>query len=514
MEGKREAMEVKQDATRKALVLCAVCLAGLILPLEYTGPAMALSAIGAQLGGSSVALAWVVNAFALSFGSAIMAAGTLADLYGRKRMFCWGIGSFTLLSIMVSCAPNVVFLDLVRGLQGIAAALTMAGGSATLAQEFQGHARTRAFGLLGTAFGLGLAFGPVVSGLLVEHFNWRAIFLLGAAFGALAWLLAAPRMFESRDPDARHLDWAGVLSFSAMLVALTFAIMQVPAQGWRSVTVVGLLLGALLLLALFVRIERRQMRPMLDLSLFADRRFVGVQLLPIATALSFIVLLILLPLRFVGVEQLSAGQAGLLMMGLSLPMLLVPFLAALLARHIAPANLCCAGLLLAGVGLLWLARVEVGADWLALCLPMLLIGVGSAMPWGLMDDLSIKVVSVERAGMATGIFTTMRACGEAVCVAAALAILNSLLQLPLDAVLAEPAAKAVAGELATGSFAAAQANAGALARADLMALYGDAFASLTNGLAALTLAAALVSRWALREPQSSYQAPAAPRSPR
>ncbi|MDZ5601185.1 MFS transporter [Pseudomonas sp. RP23018S] len=507
-------MEAQQDATRRALVLCAVCMAGLILPLEYTGPAMALSAIGDDLGGSSLALAWVVNAFALSFGSAIMAAGTLADLYGRKRLFCWGIGSFTLLSVVVSCAPNVVFLDLIRGLQGIAAALTMAGGSATLAQEYQGHARTRAFGLLGTAFGLGLAFGPVVSGMLVECFNWRAIFLLGAAFGALAWWLAAPRMVESRDPDARHLDWAGVLSFTAMLVLLTFAIMHVPAAGWRSLTVMGLLAAAVLMLALFIGIERRQARPMLDLSLFADKRFVGVQLLPIATALSFIVLLILLPLRLVGVEQLSAGQAGLMMMGLSLPMLLVPFLAALMARHIASANLCFAGLLLAGIGLLWLARIEVGADWLALCLPLLLIGIGSAMPWGLMDDLSIKVVSVERAGMATGIFTTMRACGEAICVAAALAVLNSLLQQPLDAVLAEGSAKAVAGELATGSFAAAQANAHPLSGPALMGFYGNAFATLTYGLAALTLAAAVVSRWALREPVAPCPAPAAPRAPR
>lgn len=506
-------MEARQDAKRRTLVLFAVCTAGLILPLEYTGPAMALAAIGADLGGSPVALAWVVNAFALSFGSAIMAAGTLADLYGRKKMFCWGIGSFTVLSVIVSCAPNVVFLDLVRGLQGIAAALTMAGGSATLAQEYEGHARTRAFGLLGTAFGLGLAFGPVISGMLVEFFNWRTIFLLGAAFGGLAWFLAAPRMRESRDPGARQLDWAGVLTFSAMLVALTFAIMQVPGRGWKSLTVLTLLCAALLLLVLFIRIERRQQRPMLDLSLFTEKRFIGVQVLPIATALSFIVLLILLPLRFVGVEELSAGRAGLLMLGLSLPMLLVPFLSALMAQHIAPANLCFAGLLLAAVGLLWLARVEVGAGWLALCVPMLLIGIGSAMPWGLMDDLSINVVSVERAGMATGIFTTMRACGEAVCVAAALALLNSLLQGHLQGALDHPRAGEVAGELATGSFAAAQASAPTLSRDSLMALYSEAFKALTYALAALTLSAAMFSRWALREPQR-FSTPAEPRADR
>ncbi|MFK0314352.1 MFS transporter [Pseudomonas sp. NPDC090233] len=492
-------MAARNDSIRRALVLLAVCTAGLILPLEYTGPAMALSAIGNDLGGSAIALAWVVNAFALSFGSAIMAAGTLADLYGRKRMFCWGIGSFTILSVIVSCAQDVVFLDVLRGLQGIAAALTMAGGSATLAQEFEGHARTKAYGLLGTAFGLGLAFGPVISGLLVEFFNWRAIFLLGAVFGGLAWLLAAPRMRETRDPGARHLDWAGVLAFSAMLVVLTFAIMQIPAHGWYSVTVLALLGAAVLLLLLFIRIEQRQPRPMLDLSLFGDRRFVGVQLLPIATALSFIVLLILLPLRFVGVESLGTGQAGLLMMALSLPMLMVPFLSAMLARHIAAANLCFVGLLLAGLGLIWLATVDVGSHWLVFCWPMLLIGVGSAIPWGLMDDLSIKVVSVERAGMATGIFTTMRACGEAICVAAALAVLNSLLQGQLAGALPGQDVAIVAAELATGNFAAAQSSSQPLPPSGLMSLYSQAFQTLCYGLAALTLTAALVSRWALRE---------------
>ncbi|NWB96833.1 MFS transporter [Pseudomonas gingeri] len=492
-------MPRQNDTSRRYLVLFAVCAAGLILPLEYTGPAMALAAIGADLGGDAIALAWVVNAFALSFGSAIMAAGTLADLYGRKRMFCWGIGSFTVLSIIVSFAQDVVFLDLMRGAQGIAAALTMAGGSATLAQEFEGHARTKAYGLLGTAFGLGLAFGPVISGALVEYFHWRAIFGLGAVFGALAWIIAAPRMIESRDPEARHLDWGGVITFSAMLLFLTFGIMQVPQHGWASVTVIVLLAVALLLLLIFIRVERRQQRPMLDLSLFGNRRFVGVQLLPIATALCFIVLLILLPLRFIGVERMSAGEAGLLMMALSLPMLVVPFLAALVARHVTAADLCFVGLLLASVGLAVLANVAVGSSWQSFALPMLLIGIGSGLPWGLMDDLSIKVVSVERAGMATGIFTTMRACGEAVCVAAALAMLNSFLQLRFVGEISRQAASAAANYLATGDLASAASAVSPIELPALFEYYSGAFSSLVYGLAGLTLAAAIVSRWALSQ---------------
>lgn len=490
-------MTATHDLSRRYVLLLSVCLAGLILPLEYTGPAMALAAIGSDLGGDAVALMWVVNAFALSFGSFIMAAGTLADLYGRKRMFCWGIGGFTALSILVSGAPNVVFLDLVRGAQGIAAALTMAGGSALLAQEFEGHARTRAYGLLGTAFGLGLASGPVISGVLVEYFDWRAIFLLGAGVGAVAWGLGAPRMVESRDPNARKLDWAGVLCFSSMLVLFTLAIMQVPQHGWRSGYVLALLVAAVSLLSAFIWVERRQSRPMLDLSMFADRRFVGVQLLPIATALCFIVPLILLPLRFVGVEQLSSGRAGLLMMALSLPMFFVPFLSATLAKHVSAANLCFVGLLMSSMGLAWLASAAVGTGWQQLAFPMLLIGIGSGLPWGLMDDLSIEVVSVDRAGMATGIFTTMRACGEAVCIAAALAVLNTLLQLKLDETAPDAVATSLANHLVTGDLESAVMVVEFMGLETLFKFYSDAFSALVYGLAVLTFGAAVVCRWAL-----------------
>ncbi len=159
---------MKAAHTGKTIVLAAVCLAGLMMPLSFTGPAVATPAIARDLGGSPVALAWVVNAFVLAFGSFVLAAGTLADQYGRKRIFRLGVLGFTILSAISTFAPGLVALDLLRGAQGIAAAMVMAGGAASLAQEFEGPARTRAFSLLGTTFGVGLAFGPIWSGC------WRA----------------------------------------------------------------------------------------------------------------------------------------------------------------------------------------------------------------------------------------------------------------------------------------------------------------------------------------------------
>ncbi|GAA0525701.1 MFS transporter [Pigmentiphaga daeguensis] len=353
---------MKAAHTDKTIVLAAVCLAGLMMPLSFTGPAVATPAIARDLGGSPVALAWVVNAFVLAFGSFVLAAGTLA-------------------------------------------------------QEFEGPARTRAFSLLGTTFGVGLAFGPIWSGLLIEHFGWRSIFLTGAVIGALVLLFGVPRMRETRDPDARGMDGWGTLTFTVALSLLIFGIVTGPQYGWTGTATLALLGAALAMLAAFVAIELKRARPMLDLSLFRYPRFVGVQLLPLATAVCYVVLLILLPIGFIGVEGYSELKAGMMMIPLSLPMAIVPFLAGLLARRYPAGALSAGGLVIAAAGLAWLATMPVGQQSMAIIWPMLLIGIGTGLPWGLMDDLSVSVVPKERAGMATGIFSTMRLAGEAVALA-------------------------------------------------------------------------------------------------
>lgn len=480
---------------RSYWVLAAVCTAGMILPLEYTGPAVALPAIQSELGGSPIALSWIINAFALSFGSAVMAAGALADQYGRKKMFVTGITGFTVFSFIVSAVSNVVFLDLLRGVQGFFAALTMAGGNAALAQEFDGRARTKAFGLLGTAFGAGLAFGPVISGALIEIFGWRSIFLLGALFGGVALLIGSVQMRDSRDPNAVQLDIKGVFSFTTFLVLLTFGIMQIPQSGIGSTSVILLFGASAIMLFTFISFELSQARPMLDLSLFRFKKFIGVQFLPLATAVCFIVLLILFPIRLIGIEGYSAIEAGEIMIALSAPMLFIPFLAALLTRWISAPVLSCLGLLCAASGLAWLANMPVGTPSVELILPLMLIGIGTGFPWGLMDDLSIKVVPIERAGMATGIFTTMRACGEAICVAGALAMLNFFLQRGLQQVSQQPEniniISKAASNLTTGDLYSTKKTFMHLPEQELLTIYSDAFGLLIYILMIVTILSAI-----------------------
>lgn len=505
------------DARGKQRILASICLAALVLPLSFTGGAVATPAIGRDLGGSPVALTWVTNAFMLTFGSLLMAAGALADQFGRKRMFTIGMTLFTLVSIALSLAPSVLWLDVLRGVQGVAAAAALSSGSAALAQEFEGHARTRAFSMLGATFGIGLAFGPLVAGSLIEFFGWQAVFLTTAALGTLALFFGVPRMRETRDPNATGIDWPGTVTFTGTLALFTFGIIQAPESGWDSALVVSLLLSSAALFAAFIAVELRVARPMLDLSLFRYARFVGVQMLPIGTCYSFIVLVVMLPLRFIGVEQMSEFQAGLMMIALSLPIMVVPMLAASLTRWVSPGILSGIGFLIAAAGLHWLSLTHVGDPATTLLIPMFVIGLGSGLPWGLMDGLAVSVVPTERAGMATGIFNTARVAGEGVTLAIAGALLAALIQSNLlsDGSKTDAAAGArfadAAQRMTTSGLDAAVQVLPEVSRELFATSYDDAYRGLLHVLTVVTVLAAVAAFGFLgrSRPATSPAAPSA-----
>lgn len=481
----------------RLLILLSVCLAALVLPLSFSGGAVATPAISRDLGGSAVALTWITNAFMLSFGSLLMAAGALADEFGRKRLFVLGMALFMVVSMALSLAPTIAWLNVLRAVQGVAAAASLSSGSAALAQEFEGHARTRAFSLLGTSFGVGLAFGPLLAGTLIDTFGWRSIFVVTAGVGAVALIFGAPRMRETRDPHAAGLDWPGTLTFTGALALFTFGVIQAPQSGWTSPVVIALLFASLVFLAAFVLIEARVARPMLDLSLFRYPRFVGVQMLPVGTCCCYIVLVVLLPLRFIGMEGLSEIDAGLLMLALSAPLLVVPLLVASLTRWIPAGVLCGIGFVIAAIGLYGLGLIDVGQPGHAVVIPMLLIGIGAGMPWGLMDGLSISIVPKERAGMATGIFNTTRVAGEGIALAIAVAVLAAFARSSLQAALSGSVATTQIAEasqrVASGDLIRAAAMLPEVSRTILIASYAGAFQSLLHVLMVITVLSAIAA---------------------
>lgn len=433
---------LRSPASRNS-VLAAVCLATLTLPLSFSAGAVATPAIGLDLGGSPESLTRITNAFMLAFGSLLMAAGAPADRYGRRRIFLIGLGLFVGFSLALGLAPSIWLIDILRAGQGRAgqgmgagAAAAFAGGMEALAQEFDGHARTRAFGLLGTTFGVGLASGPLLTGALIEMVGWRPIFLVVRLFGLLALILGPPRMRETKDPDAGNFGRAGALSFTLTLTLFTVAMIELPSLGTLRAT--ALAAGFVLSLATFILTEMRGEGGAADArSLRSDARRAD--------------------------RRDDAGTACLAGH---------PF------RHWSShrrrrARLAC--------------HCQ-GEDGAMIVLPMLVIGVGAGLPWGLMDGLSVSVAPVERAGLATVIFSTVRVAGEGVALAIVSAALADLVSTSLGqlvpltpSVLQEAGQRLAVGDLAGAAAVSANQQAGLLREA-----YQTAFSTLCWWLAALT----------------------------
>lgn len=490
-------------------VLAAICACAVIIPLVFTGPAITTLAVGRDLGGDQASLSWIVNAYAIAFGGCVMAAGAIGDQIGRKRCFVAGLWIFLATSLLIGLSPSLLLLNLLRAIEGMGGALVLTSATALLAQEFEGAERTRAFSFLGTAFGVGLAFGPMAAGFLIEHLGWRSLYFAIALVAALVLRIGTQHIQESRNPAAQGIDWPGTVCFTAALVLLTCGIVYGPRDGWAGLPVLSMLTGAALLLGLFVAIELRRAHPMLELALFRYRRFIGVQLLPVATGFSFIALIVYLPIWFITVQGRDAFTAGLAILPLTAPMLVVPLLSARLAQHISAGLLSGIGFLIAALGAWWLRGLSADGGLWAMAIPLLLIGIGNGLPWGLMDALSVSVVPKERAGMAAGIFTTMRVAGEAIAIAAIGAALVGLTAATLDtAALAHGlrlphSATVIAAQLGTsaehGISASTSNSIDTLTMSLAQHAYTQAFHSIFAVLAMLSVLTALVCILTLRQ---------------
>ena len=485
------------------LQVLAACLTGLLIPLCFTGPAVALPALGAELHGSAAALNWVVNAYILSYGSAMMVAGSLTDVLGRRRIWLAGLALFCAATVAIAVAPSVAWIAALRGVQGLGGAAAFAAAMSSLAPLFHGAARSRVMSVLGTTFGLGLAFGPLAAGAMLEMARWPAIFHATAALGAIGALLVWGSVPADPARGKDRLDWPGAASFSAALALLTLGMLLAPEHGWRSAAVLLPVAASALLFCMFIAVERGMAQPLLDLSLFRQRHFVAVQVLAASPAFLFIVLIVMLPGRFIGIDGVSALAAGRLMIALAAPLLLVPVLATLLLRWVKAGTVCAAGLLLAAAGLAWLAQVLGHGGAAALAGPLLLIGAGIGLPWGLMDGMALSVVETERAGMATGIFNTVRISADGVALALAGAMLAGLIgtdlarQLPAGLPLLAAASRAALGDIRQ----ATQLLGGH--ETLLRASYDAAFRHLLHGLAGLAVALAALVPYLLRKKRST-----------
>ncbi len=411
--------------TKRALVLVIVLMSTFTFPLTITGASIALTDIANDLGADLAATQWVVNGYNACFASFLVFAGSLADVLGRRRVYVAGLALFVGGGIAGTAAGDIVVLDVVRLVAGTGAAAAVTGGLAILTETFRGAARTRAFGLVGTVLGIGLAFGPSIGGLLVDLLGWRAVF--GAPTAVAAVVLAlTPLLPDVRGTTGRRIDWAGAALFTGAIMLLIFGLVEAGELGFGHPLIVGSLALAAVLAVVFPVVERRRADPLFDLALLANRGFTSLAVAAGALVTILVPLLVYLPSYLIGVVGLGAGEAGLWLLMLTAPTVLFPSVGAALARRLPTAWFVAGAVATSGAGAFLLMTMNASSGVFSLLAPLVLVGAGTGLTMGLLDGLAIGSVSPEHSGTAAGMFTTARLATETIAIAVVGAVLASI----------------------------------------------------------------------------------------
>lgn len=436
--------------------LGAVCVATFMLLLDVTIVNVALPDIQRDLGSSFEDLQWVVDAYALTLAAFLLTAGSLADRLGRRRVFVAGLAVFSVASLLCGLSQSPTALNLARALQGVGGAAMFATSLALLAAAFSGRERGTALGIWGATTGASVAVGPLVGGVLVEHVSWQSIFYVNLPIGLAAIAVTLRMVRETKDPHPAPVDVVGLVTFSAALFALIFALVRGNGEGWGSPLIVGLLVAAVALLVVFVAVEHRLEHPMFDLTLFRKPTFVGVSVAAFALSASMFAMFLYLTLFMQNILGYGPLDAGLRF----LPTTILSFFAAAvsgnLTERVPVRYLLAIGLGCVGIGLILMSGLDKDSGWTALLPGFLLGGLGVGLTNPAIASTAVGVVEPRRAGMASGVNSTFRQVGIATGIAGLGAIfqgtithriLDALHQadapLPPSAVLAQGNAQAV-----------------------------------------------------------------------
>ncbi|MFE5309845.1 MFS transporter [Isoptericola sp. NPDC056605] len=379
--------------------------------------------IRAELGLSTGTLAWVQDAYLLTFGGLLLLGARAGDILGRRRMFVAGLGLFTLASVAVGLAPTGSTLVAARALQGVGAAVLAPSTLALLTASFpEGPERTRATAAYGAVAGIGASVGLVVGGLLADLVSWRAGFLVNLPIG-IVMLIAGLRVLPETPRSPGRFDIAGALLATAGPAALVYGFVRAGDDGWAApVPLASIGLGAVLLLGL-VAVERTARQPVMPLSLFKNRERVGAyaaRMLFIGAMMGFF----LLTSQYLQDERgFSALAAGLAFF----PMTVVNFVVAIavprLQQRTSGPLLLVVGLVLATAGMGWLAAIDATTSYaLGVALPMALIGAGQGLAFGPLTASGIAGVRTSDAGAASGIVNSVHQLGGALGMSLVLAV--------------------------------------------------------------------------------------------
>ena len=403
---------------RRVTVLLICCMSLLIVGMDNTIVNVALPAIGHDFHATVAGLQWTVDAYVVVLASLLMLSGSMADRYGRRRVFQLGLVVFTLASFLCSLAPSLEWLVAFRILQAVGGSMLNPVAMSIIRNTFEDpKERAQAIGIWGAVVGISLAMGPVIGGALVQSIGWRAIFWVNIPVGAAAIVLTALFVPESRAPNPRRIDGVGQVLVILILGSLTYAIIEGPGHGWGSPEILTLLVvcGASLVALLWYEPRRRE--PLLDLRFFRSTPFSGATLIAVSAFAAFSGFLFLNTLYLQDVRGLSALDAGLL----TLPMAAMTIVVSPISGHLVGHRGARIPLMSAGVALtlgsLMLTGVTTTTSYPWLLVSYVIFGIGFGLVNPPITNTAVSGMPPAQAGVAAAVASTSRQVGQALGVA-------------------------------------------------------------------------------------------------
>ena len=497
------------DDNSRWWTLGAMCFALFMIMLDNTVVNVALPSIQRDLHATLSSLEWTVNAYTLTFAVLLVTGGRLGDIFGRRRMFLFGVIVFGLASAAIGFAPTDTALVAFRAVQGIGAAFMMPGTLSIITQSFPPEQRGTAIGTWAGVSALALAIGPVLGGFLTEQVSWRAIFFINPPIALIAIAVTLFAARESRDETvSRSIDFPGIGAITVGLTALVLALVQGNSWHWGSARVISLLVVAAVALASFVVIELHSRAPTIDFTFFRSRTFLGANLVAFIISFAMLAQFFFLALYMQNILHYSPLQTGLRFLPATVVIIVMGPLAGRLTDRVGPRIPMVAGLLTVTLSVFIESRLTIHTGYGLLLPGFVLMGLGMGLTMSPMSTAAMNAVDRTKAGVASGVLSMSRMVGGTFGVAVTGALLTVIGTSKINQGLPHaPAAvrSALANALGAGASPSGHTS------AHIVAVTRDAFVSalgvgLTIG-AGVTLTGALVALALIRNrpPQQPVQ---------
>ncbi|MER6087316.1 MFS transporter [Streptomyces bluensis] len=407
---------------RRWWALGALVTSMLVLGFDMTILNVALPTMAGQLGASTGELQWIVDAYIVVFAALMLPAGLLGDRFGRRRMLIAGLGVFLAGALCGTLVHTPGPVIAARAVMGVGAALVIPLGLSVLPSMFAPEERGKAVAAVTASMAAGMPLGPLIGGVLLDHYWWGSIFLINVPMVAIGITACVFLLPESRDPSSPKVDVLSTASSALGLGALVFGIIEAPGRGWGSPEVIGsFALSAVLLAALVVR-ERRAVRPMLDIRLLGHRGFLFNTLAATLGTFVFSGLLFMLPTYLQEVGGTDAFGTGLRLLPMMGGLMVSARLSTLLVGRAGPRPVVTAGLAVLCFAALLGSRTETGSGYGFTALWLTIAGVGFGLAMVPAMDAALGGIPAEEAGSGSGLLMTLRQVGGAI----GIALLGSL----------------------------------------------------------------------------------------